>query len=229
MSILNSLRSLWRNITRKGQVERDLADEVSSYVELSVEAKRKQGMNEREARRAALVELEGAEQVKECVREARGGYRFEIFLQDLRFALRTLRKSPAFSLTVALVLALGIGSTALMFAIVNSVLLEGPPYPEADRLFTLWQRLPQENRVSFSPKEFAAWEKQTEVFESLSFVTGTGFTISDHGEPELVIGRMVTPLFFQTLRAGPALGRAFIESEGNDHVVVLSYALWRDK
>ncbi len=229
MSILNSLRSLWRNITRKGQVERDLADEVSSYVELSVEAKRKQGMNEREARRAALVELEGAEQVKECVREARGGYRFEIFLQDLRFALRTLCKSPAFSLTVALVLALGIGSTALMFAIVNSVLLEGPPYPEADRLFTLWQRLPQENRVSFSPKEFAAWQKQTEVFESLSFVTGTGFTISDHGEPELVIGRMVTPLFFQTLRASPALGRAFIESEGNDHVVVLSYALWRDK
>lgn len=229
MSLFNSLGSLWRNTTRKGHVERELADEVSSYVELSTEEKMNQGMNQKDARRAALVELQGTEQVRERVRETRRGYRFELFLQDLRFAFRSLKKSPAFSLTVALVLALGIGSTTLMFAVVNSVLLQGPPFPEANRLFTLWQRIPQEPRVSFSPKEFEAWQKQTEVFENLASVTGTGFTISGRGDPEMVIGRMVTPSFFPTLRASPAIGRAFSETESNDHVVVLSHALWRDK
>lgn len=226
---LSSIKSLWRNVIDRRAIERDLADEVSSYLELSTASKIKQGMSEPEARRAALVELEGAEQVKERVRESRRGYRIEILLQDLRFALRTLRKSPAFSVTVALVLALGIGSTTLMFTIVNSVLLEGPPFPEAHQLFTLWQRIPQEPRVSLSPKEFTAWQKQTQVFESFSFAIGTGFTISGRGDPELVIGRMVTPSFFQALRITPALGRAFSDAEANDQVVVLSHALWRDK
>jgi putative ABC transport system permease protein len=159
----------------------------------------KEGLNESDAR-AALVELGGAEQVKELVREARLGHFLATRMQDLRYAFRTLRKAPVFSLTVAVVLALGIGSTALMFTIVNSILLEGPRFPEAEQLFTLWQRIPEEPRVSFSPKEFRAWQEQTQVFETLSFVTGTGFTISGRGEPELVIGRMVTPAFFRVTR-----------------------------
>ncbi len=221
--------SLWRNVSRKSAVERDLSDELNSHLELLVAAKMKNGLSERDARRAALLDLEGAEQVKERVRESRSGYRFELFLQDVRFAFRTLRKAPAFSLTVTLVLALGIGSTALMFAIVDSVLLEGPRFPEAERLYTLWQRIPEEPRVSFSPKEFTAWQKQTQVFESLSFATGTGFTISGRGDPELVIGRMVPANVFQVLRTVPQLGRAFASSDANQHVVVLSHALWRKK
>ena len=78
----------------------------------------------------------------------------------------------------------------------------------------LWQKIPQEDRTSFSVKEFAAWEKQTEVFEQLGTFTGTGFTISGRGEPELVFGHMVTPSFFQILGVAPMLGRAFLESEG---------------
>ncbi|MBA3272873.1 MAG: ABC transporter permease, partial [Chthoniobacterales bacterium] len=152
-----------------------------------------------------------------------------MFLQDLRFAFRTLRKAPAFSLTVALVLALGLGSTVLMFAIVNSVLLKGPPFPEAERLFTLWQRIPQEPRVSFSPHEFVAWQEQTQTFESLAFVTGTGFVLSGRGDPELIIGRVATPSLFQVLRAPAALGRVFTEEERDAQVVVLTHALWRDK
>jgi predicted permease len=229
MSLPKRIASLFRNLTRRRNVEQDLADEVGSYVDLATQRKIREGLGETDARRAALVDLGGTEQVKELVRDARAGHFIETRLQDVRFAFRTLRKAPVFSLTVALVLALGIGSTTLMFAIVNSVLLEGPRFPEASRLVTLWQRIPQEPRVAFSPKEFAAWQKQTEVFESLSFVTGTGFTISGRGDPELVIGRMVTPAFFQVLRTNPALGRPFTEAESADHVVVLSHALWRDK
>ena len=107
-----------------------------------------------------------------------------------------------------LVLGTGIGSTALMFTLVNSLLLRGPGFPEVDRLYMLWQKIPQEERTSFSAKEFSAWQKQTEVFEQLATFTGTGFTITGRGEPELVLGQMVTPSFFQLLRIAPFLGRA---------------------
>lgn len=224
--------SLVRNLARKERTEHELTEEVGSYVELLTRKKMKEGLSEKDARRAALMELGGAEQVKEQVREIRMGHFIETRLQDLRFAFRTLRKSPVFSLSVALVLALGIGSTALMFTIVNSVLLKGPPFPEADRLFMIWQDLPTEKRVSFSSREFNVWSQQTEVFESFAAMTGTGFTIVGRGEPELAIGQQVTPSFFRTLRANPALGRVFLESEGKfgqHRAVILSHSLWRDK
>ena len=131
MSLPTRIASLFRNLTRRRNVEQDLADEVGSYVDLATQQKMKEGLNETDARRAALVDLGGAEQVKELVRDARAGHFIETRLQDVRFAFRTLRKAPIFSLTVALVLALGIGSTALMFTIVNSVLLERPALPRS--------------------------------------------------------------------------------------------------
>ena len=232
MSLLSRLVSLLRNLGRRRQVERDLAAEVNSYVDLSTQRKVRDGLSEPEARREALVELGGAEQVKELVRDVRVGHFLETRIQDVRYAFRTLRKAPAFSLTVALVLALGIGSTALMFTIVNSVLLKGPAFPEANRLVMLWQDLPQEKRVSFSTREFTVWRDQSQLFENLAAMTGSGFTITGRGEPELAVGQSVTPSFFQTLRVAPALGRVFLESEGKsgqDHVVILSHAFWREK
>ena len=232
MPFLSRIASLWRNLSRRRQVERELTDEVSSYVELATQAKMKEGLTENEARREALVEFGGVEQVKEQVREVRLGHFLETRWQDLRFGLRTLRKAPVFSLAVALVLALGIGSTALMFTIVNSVLLEGPPYPEADRLHMLWQQFPQEDHVTFSAHEFNAWKKQTEVFETFSCYMGNGFTLTGIGEPAFFFGHQVTPSLFQTLRTNAALGRVFLDSEGEvgkDRVVILSHAVWRDK
>ncbi|MEQ1354641.1 MAG: ABC transporter permease, partial [Candidatus Acidiferrum sp.] len=232
MRPLAQLRTLFRNLFRKKQVERELADEIGSYLDLAAGAKIRSGASEPEARRAALIELGGIEQVKEEVRAVHMGHFVETRLQDLRFALRTLRRSPVFSFTVVLVLAFGIGSTALMFTIVNSLLLRGPAFPDADRLVMLWQKIPQEDRVSFSVNEFTAWQKQTEVFEELASFTGTGYTISGRGNPELVIGQMVTPSFFQVLGTAPLLGRLFFEPEGkigHDHEVILSHALWRQK
>jgi putative ABC transport system permease protein len=206
MSLLAPFTSLLRNVTRRGKIERDLENEIGAYVELLREAKVKQGMSETDARRAAMVELGGTEQVKERVRDIRMGHFIETRMQDLRFAARTLRKSPVFSSTVVLVLALGIGSTALIFSIVDSLLLRGPEFPEADRLFMLWQKIPQEDRVSFSVKEFALWQKQTAVFEQLATFAGAGFTISGRGEPELVVGQIVTPSFFRVLRSALGAG-----------------------
>ncbi len=190
------------------------------------------GLDETAARRAAAVELGGVEQVKEQVREIRFGHFLETRLQDLRFAFRTLRKSPVFSGTVILVLGIGIGSTALMFALVNSLLLRGPAFPEAERLYMLWQKIPQEDRVSFSPNEFTAWEQQTEVFQQMAAFTGTNFTLSGRGEPDLIRGQMVTPSFFEVLRTAPSHGRAFLAEEGRpgqDRAIILSHGLWRQK
>ena len=101
-----------------------------------------------------------------------------------------------------------------MFTIVNSVLLKGPPFPQADRLVMLWQDLPQEKRVSFSTREFTVWRDQSQLFENFAAMTGTGYMITGRGDPELAIGQHVTPSFFPTLRVTPALGRAFLETEG---------------
>jgi predicted permease len=232
MSLLSRIASLFRNLSRRRKVERDLAEEVDSYVDLLTEKKMKQGLNESQARRAALVELGGTEQVKEQVRDTRTGHFIETRLQDVRFAFRSLRKAPAFSLTVVLVLALGIGSTALMFTIVNSILLKGPPFPQADRLVMLWQDLPQEKLVSLSTREFTTWREQTQLFESMAAMTGKGFTITGRGEPQLVLGQQVTPSFFPTLGLKLALGRAFLEAEGKtgqDRIVILSFGFWREK
>jgi predicted permease len=232
MPFFPRIPSFLRNLTRRREVEQDLADEVSSYVDLATQRKMKEGLSEQDARRAALVDLGGIEQVKEQVRDARLGHFLETRMQDLRFAFRTLRKAPVFSLTVAFVLALGVGSTALMFTIVNSVLLQGPPFPQADRLVMLWQDLPQEKRVSFSTREFTVWSQQSQLFENFAAMTGNGFTITGRGEPELAIGQQVTPSFFDALRAKPALGRVFLEAEGKtgqDRVVILSHAFWREK
>jgi putative ABC transport system permease protein len=232
MNFFSRIASLCRNLIRKGKVERELSDEISSYVDLATRAKIKEGLTERDARREALVDLGGVEQVKEQVREVRLGHFLETRWQDLRFGLRTLRKAPIFSLTVTLVLALGIGSTALMFTIVNSVLVQGPPYPQADRLYMLWQNIPQEDHVTFSAREFNSWKKQTEVFETLSTFMGNGFALSSAGEPELLFGYLVTPSLFRTLDANAALGRVFLDEEGEigkDHVVILSHSVWRDK
>jgi predicted permease len=232
MPLFARIPKFLRNLTRRRKVEQDLADEVSSYVDLSTRKKMSEGLDEPEARRAALVDFGGVEQVKEQVRDVRLGHFLETRWQDLRFAFRSLRKAPAFSLTVTLVLALAIGSTALIFSIVNTLLLRGPDFPEADRLFMLWQKIPREDRVSFSIKEFRAWQKQTAVFERLATFTGNGFTISSDGEPEMVIGHMITPSLLEILHAAAVRGRVFLESEGkagNTHEVILSHGLWQKR
>lgn len=232
MSLPKRVSSLVRNLARRASVERDLNEEVRSCLELLVEKKMEHGMNERDARRAASIELGGVEQVKEQVREVRMGRFIEQRLQDLRFACRTLRKAPLFSFTVIAVLALGIGSTALIFTIIDSVLLKGPPFPQAERLFMMFQDLPQESRVTFSPREFTVWSAQTETFEFLAAMTGSSFTVTGRGEPEFVPAQRVTPSWFDVLRVTPAIGRAFLEIEGHDghdRVVILSHSFWRTK
>jgi putative ABC transport system permease protein len=227
--------SLLRNTTRKGQVERELTDEVGSYVELLTEKKMKEGMNETEARRAAMVEIGGVEQVKEEVRASRTGFAMEIFFQDLRYGMRSLLKKPGFTLTAVIALALGIGANTAIFSVINGVLLRSLSYADPDRIVMLWERsvtgTTAQNVVS--PANFLDWQKQSASFEQMAAVGEQRVNLTGgSGEPEEIKIQFLTQGFFPALGVQALTGRTFLPEEdrvGNDLVIILSHELWQTR
>src|SRR5689334_9801458 len=139
MPIRPRLASLWRNLLQKNELEQELTEEVQVYLEMIIEVKIEEGCQPAEARRAALIELGGVEQVKEQVREVRMGHFLEMMWQDLRYGARMLMKNPGFSLIVVVTLGLGIGANTAIFSVVNAVLLRPLPYPHSERLVYVWE------------------------------------------------------------------------------------------
>jgi putative ABC transport system permease protein len=168
------------------------------------------------------------------VRGARGataGSAFRDVWHDLRYATRMLRKQPAFSFAAVLTLALGIGANTAIFSIVNAVLLQPLPYPEPSRLFVVYEQRPAPVlRARFSAENFLDVQREARSFEALGGYIGTGFTLSDRGEPEFVMGQMISAELLDALDVQPLLGRPFRPDEnegGRDQVMLLSHALWQ--
>ncbi len=156
-------------------------------------------------------------------------------LQELKYAFRTLRKRPGFSLIVILVLALGIGANTAIFSVVNAVLLRPLPFDHPDQLVQIWHTPPQKSfpgvkKFSVSPANFLDWKHQSSSFEAAAAYGGGLFTLTGSGEPQRLYGPKVGAEFFSVLRAKPLIGRTFTADDGKPEAqktVVISEGLWR--
>ncbi len=156
------------------------------------------------------------------------------WLQDLRYAARSLRKSPGFTLVAAMTLALGVGANAAIFSVVNTVMLRPLPFAEPGRLIRIWESNVERGRPTFavSHPNFLDFRSHTSTVQSMAATNNAGFTLTPAGgDAEVILGLNVTATFLPTLRVTPALGRNFTPEEdrpgGNTRVVVMSDGLWK--
>jgi predicted permease len=153
--------------------------------------------------------------------------------QDVRFALRTLRRDALFSTAALVTLAVGIAATVSMFAIVNALLLQPLPFPDPDRLMMVWERTPQgQPRNVVSAPNFVDWRARNQVFDDIGAISQIPLNVTGLGEAEQVDGVRVTAEFFRALGVSPLLGRPVLSGEdvaGGFRSVVLSYAFWQQR
>lgn len=212
--------------------DRELDDELKAYVELLTAEKIRAGMSPDAARRAALLETGGVEQVKEEVRDTRPGILLETIAQDARHALRTLRKAPGFTLAAVLTLAAGIGAATAIFSMVNGVLLHRLPMANGARLVHLRQPSLRATDEGLSALEVADLRRDARSFGTVAEYHSMTFQLYGHGEPLRVTTGVVSDGYFDMLGVKPALGRTFRPGEeavGAPPVVILSHAFWMDR
>jgi putative ABC transport system permease protein len=166
-----------------------------------------------------------------------GAPKMIVLMQNLKFAVRRLRKSPGFFFVAAGIMALGIGANTAIFSVVHAVLLEPLPFPEADRLVQVWHVPPQKSfpgmtRFAVSAANFLDWQKQNHVFEQMALYSGARYDITGMGKPEGVTASPVSAGFFSVLGLQPLYGRTFLSQEdspGKNHEVVFSYKFWQTR
>ncbi len=215
----------------KERQEKDLAAEMESHLQMHIEDNLRAGMSTAEARRLALIKLGGVEQTKEYYRDRRGLLFLDTMFQDLRFAVRMLRKSPGFTAVAILTLALGIGANTAIFNVVHATLLQPLAIRRASRLVVIWVNNLEHgwSRIGPTGQDYLDWKEQSKSFDDMFlFEHGTG-TVSGQGEPEQVAGLRVTTNFGDFFGIKPVLGRTFrLEEAGGRHnFVILGYGYWR--
>src|SRR5690242_4558457 len=213
---------------RRRSWERDLEDDISAHLDLLERENVRRGMDPEEARRAARRSFGGVEAMKQSYRDRRSLPLLETLLQDLRYALRTLRRSPGFTAVALITLALGIGANSAIFSVIEAVMLRPLPYHDPSRLFLISDAADQECFY----KDYAAWKVATRSFAGMAaYYKHSGLcrvTLAGPAEPETVMGGFASADLFPVLGVTPLLGRVFTPEEEARHarVVVLSHRLW---
>jgi len=227
-----TIRSIVSVLFRRSQSEGDLDEELRVHVRNRADDLERSGLTRAEAERRARIEFGGHEKFKEECREALGARSLEIFLEDVRFAARLLRKSPGFAAVAVLTLALGIGANTAIFSVVDTVLLRPLPYRNPLRLVWASEHFALGPSTVVSA-DFPAWRDHNHAFEQVEAFGGTsGANLTGAGEPARVSVTSVTTGFFSMLGVAAVLGRTFLADEGKqgqEHVALLSEALWRNR
>jgi predicted permease len=230
--VLLKLSRLFTN-TRE---EAELAREIAAHLALLEDDYLRQGMGAEEARQAARRAYGGVEQAKQMHRNERSYQGLAQTLQDTRYTIRQLRKSPGFTVTAILMLALGIGATTAIFSIVAGVLLRPLPFPSPDHLVILGDTLEGSNcDMCSQPRVSAAdirnYMRDTQSFTHLGGYQLTKYDLATTGAPEAVHAVRLSGDLFPALQVEPLLGRTFTQNEDEHEkpVVVLSYSLWQSR
>jgi putative ABC transport system permease protein len=222
-------------MSRRKRMMEDLDQDIRDHLERETQDNIERGMSPEEAHYAALRKFGNVTRIKEETREVWSFVWLEQLLQDVRFGLRMLRKSPGFTLVAVLTLALGIGANTAIFSVVNAVLLRPLPYGNSSRLVWAWGNFERVHEAAVSPPDFVSYRSQNRSFERLSayFVEGAEpENLSAGGHGEQVQGVMVSSGFFETLGARPLVGRTLSladEEVTEPQAVVLSYHLWQQQ
>jgi predicted permease len=226
--------------TVRGEPRDSFAEELEGHLQMHTEDNVRKGMSATEARREALMKLGGIEQTKELYHDRKTLPGLEVFMQDLRYGLRMLRKNPGFAAVAVLSLALGIGANTTIFTVVNAILLSALPVRDLPRLVEMdtvdsktlvTQARAEKLQVSYP--NFQDYRRDNQVFTGLAAFMPTAVTWSGGAEPRQLQSELVSANYFEVLGIRPARGRFFMPDEdtkpnGND-VAVLSYALWANK
>lgn len=220
----------WRS---RREREADMQRELDAWLEAAAEEQEQNGLNSEEARAAARRTFGNATRVKEEVREVWGWTRLGILIQDIGYALRTLRASPGFALTTFLTLALGIGASTAVFTVVDSVVLQPLAYRDSAALVAVWEHfsLLSPDPLGPNPRHADLWQRQATAFSGLALVqqSSAGLTLgTDH--PRLLGTVVSSANLFDVLQVTPLLGRTFgpeDDIKGRDNVAILSYPLWQ--
>ena len=239
MPLFTKLQSFLRNIFWPHRADPDLDRELQSHLQLLTDENIRAGMPPKEAQRAARIELGGAEQVKEQVRDQQIGDWLRSVLSDFRYGSRQLRKNPGFTAVAVLTLALGISVNATMFSLVSAFLLRHPPGRDPERVAVVTSInpgngfLPDNSPVSIP--NYLAWREANQVFadtaaaDQYRSVNLTFVNQSAASQPQSIQSAAVSANYFSILGVSPEFGRAFNDQEvqpGGNRVVVLSHELW---
>ena len=232
MSLLRTVLARVRALRRSAHADRDLDDELGAYVDARAAAYERRGLAPADARRAALLEVGGVEQIKERVRDVRIGSTLEAAARDVRYGARVLWRSPGYALVVIMTLAVGIGVNAATFSVVHAVLWRSLPYPDAARIVVI------EADTRALPSAYASSDAVFDVRAHSRLITGIAqaegrdASLLLDGEMERVAAARVTDDLLPLLGATPlTLGRTLITSEDADGItvkgIVISDELWR--
>jgi predicted permease len=230
---MRGLRALWIRLMRGRKVQNDFDAELETHIALHTDEGVRAGLSPEEARRQALIKLGGAEQVREAYRERATLPLTATMLQDVRFALRQMRRAPGFTSTAVFTLALGIGANAVIYTLVDSILLRPLPYANQDRLVRILGTNSDGNTTPVPKGWIRALGEHSRAFSSISgFGPDAESNLEITDVPDRVFGATVSANAFDTLGIHPAAGDFFNPGDaiaGQDHDVVLSYSYWRQQ
>jgi putative ABC transport system permease protein len=232
MPLLVKVRSFLRNLFSFRRVEGGLDQEVHSHLEMLTEENIRSGMQPKDARRAARIELGGIEQVKEQVRGERLGNWLPSVISDCRYGVRQLRKNPSFTAVAVLTLALGICATTSIFSVVYGVLLRPLPYPDPNRIMAVFEVTSEGRPSRVADPNFDDFRDQSRSFQAIAKYNDNVASVSGASQPTRTTVAGVSPDFLKVFGIQPILGRDFDASDakkGAGPTVLVSYGYWKQQ